>query len=99
MIPSWDHVGTPSGFDGFLHFDSSTTSGTACWMRKRIRASILPCQSGPASVRPEPGRGFAAFFGLAFRVAGFFVLFFAAIAPPTPGRRLKPARGVIHLCV
>ena len=29
MIPACDHTGTP------LHFHSSTTSGSACWMRIR----------------------------------------------------------------
>ena len=30
MIPSCDHTGTPRiEFDGFLHFTSSTTSGSA----------------------------------------------------------------------
>ncbi len=46
MIPAWDHTGTPDiEFDGFLHFTSSTTSGSACLMRIRIRASVSPCQS------------------------------------------------------
>jgi len=31
MIPACDHTGTPNiEFDGFLHFLSSTTSGSAC---------------------------------------------------------------------
>src|SRR5262245_8218407 len=46
MIPACDHTGTPNiEFDGFLHFTSSTTSGSACLMRLRIRASISPRQS------------------------------------------------------
>jgi hypothetical protein len=36
MIPACDHAGTPR------HFHSSTTSGSACLMRIRIRASISP---------------------------------------------------------
>src|SRR5262245_63710201 len=39
MIPACDHTGTP------LHFHSSTTSGSACLMRLRTRASISPRQS------------------------------------------------------
>src|SRR5438067_10360394 len=39
IIPACDHTGTP------LHFHSSTTSGSACLMRTRIRASVSPRQS------------------------------------------------------
>src|SRR3954469_24698227 len=39
IIPAWDHTGTP------LHFHSSTTSGSACLMRIRSRASVSPRQS------------------------------------------------------
>src|SRR6478672_8644009 len=39
IIPSWYHVGTPR------HFHSSTTSGSACLMSFRIRASVSPRQS------------------------------------------------------
>src|SRR5262245_46692785 len=39
MIPACDHTGTP------LHFHSSTTSGSACLMRVRRRASVSPRQS------------------------------------------------------
>ena len=50
MIPSCSHTGTPSiAFDGFLHFTSSTTSGSACLMRLRTRASVSPRQS-PSSL-------------------------------------------------
>src|SRR5438552_10086853 len=46
IIPACDHTGTPAiEFDGFLHFTSSTTSGSACLMRIRIRASVSPRQS------------------------------------------------------
>src|SRR6188508_174718 len=38
IIPACDHTGTP-------HFHSSTTSGSACLMRIRIRASVSPRQS------------------------------------------------------
>src|SRR6201998_2566256 len=43
IIPSWYHTGTP------LHFHSSTTSGSACWMSFLMRASISPRQS-PSSL-------------------------------------------------
>src|SRR3954468_11963414 len=43
MIPACDHTGTP------LHFHSSTTSGSACLMRVRPRASVSPRQS-PSSL-------------------------------------------------
>src|SRR5262245_54159927 len=39
MIPSCSHTGTP------LHFHVSTTSGSACLMRLRIRPSVSPRQS------------------------------------------------------
>src|SRR6266576_1521964 len=39
MMPACDHTGTP------LHFHSSTTSGSACLMRARTRASVSPRQS------------------------------------------------------
>src|SRR3546814_14175098 len=38
-MPACDHTGTP------LHFHSSTTSGSACLMRARTRASVSPRQS------------------------------------------------------
>ena len=39
IIPACDRAGTP------LHFHSSTTSGSACLMRIRTRASVSPRQS------------------------------------------------------
>src|SRR5437762_11793320 len=39
IIPACDHTGTPR------HFHSSTTSGSACLMRIRSRASVAPRQS------------------------------------------------------
>src|SRR5206468_2936588 len=46
MIPACDHTGTPDiEFDGFFHFNSSTTSGSACLMSIRIRASVSLRQS------------------------------------------------------
>src|SRR5262249_36257824 len=50
MMPSCSHTGTPRiAFDGFLHFTSSTTSGSASLMRVRTRASVSPRQS-PSSL-------------------------------------------------
>src|SRR5713226_1614355 len=43
MMPACSHTGTPR------HFHSSTTSGTACLMSVRTRASISPRQS-PSSL-------------------------------------------------
>src|SRR5215510_487884 len=43
MMPACSHTGTP------LHFHSSTTSGSACLMRLRTRASVSPRQS-PSSL-------------------------------------------------
>src|ERR1700723_3698348 len=43
--PSCDQTGTPAGFVGFLHFNSSTTSGSTCLMKLRIRESVEPRQS------------------------------------------------------
>src|SRR5215471_14089293 len=79
MIPACDQTGTP------LHFHSSTTSGSACLMRDRIRASVLPLQSPSslilASISREAERGFSSlallflFFMVAFlcfvRCVGF----------------------------
>src|SRR5437762_4017222 len=45
IIPACDHTGTPPGFVGLTHFNSSTTSGSACLMRARTRASVSPRQS------------------------------------------------------
>src|SRR5207237_2579340 len=60
MIPSCDQTGTPR------HFHSSTTSGSACLMRLRTRASVSPRQSLSSLILasisqpadgPEPFRG------------------------------------------
>src|SRR5690349_16491464 len=45
MMPSWDQTGTPAGLDGFLHFASSTTSGSAWRISARIRSSTSLRQS------------------------------------------------------
>src|ERR1700679_2932835 len=43
MIPSWDQT-------GISHFHSSTTSGSACLISARRRASISPRQSASSSI-------------------------------------------------
>src|SRR5215813_4083432 len=51
MMPSCSHTGTPSlEFDGFLHFTSSTTSGSASLISARTRASVSPRQSPSAAI-------------------------------------------------
>ena len=45
MIPACDQTGTPAGLEGFLHFTSSTTSGSAFLISFRIRASVSARQS------------------------------------------------------
>src|SRR5215468_269179 len=59
MIPACDQTGTPR------HFHSSTTSGSACLMRNRTRASVLPLQSPSslilASISRETERAFSSF--------------------------------------
>src|SRR5918994_3196274 len=44
MMPPCDQTGTPDGFDGFFHFNSSTTSGSACLISLRNRVSVAPRQ-------------------------------------------------------
>src|SRR5262249_28957412 len=74
MIPACDQTGTP------LHFHSSTTSGSACLMRDRIRASVLPLQSPSslilASISREAERGFSS---LALVFLFFMVAFFCFV--------------------
>src|SRR6187399_2255827 len=53
MIPACDHTGTP------LHFHSSTTSGSACLMSVRTRASASPITQLPDPRIDQPrGRVF-----------------------------------------
>ena len=50
QIGPWsDHTGTP-GLEGFLHFHSSTTSGSACLIRARRRDSFSPRQSSSSPI-------------------------------------------------
>src|SRR5689334_7569614 len=78
----------PAGLDGFLHFTSSTTSGSACLMSARMRASVLARQSLAA--------------GLAFFAAGFFAGWGLCLTLITSsatgyGARVHPER--IHLTI
>src|SRR5580704_6293585 len=65
-MPSWDQTGTP------LHFHSSTTSGTACLMRARTWASILPLQSSSSLILASISRE-----GDSPLVVGVFFIWFA----------------------
>src|SRR5262245_21329348 len=75
MIPACDHTGTPR------HFHSSTTSGSACLMSPRIRASVSPRQSSSSSTRASISRegdsprlpSFAPLFVFFMVVAAFFM--------------------------
>src|SRR5688500_4431052 len=80
-MPPCDQTGTPR------HFHSSTTSGSACLMRARTRASVLPRQSSSSLMRASISLEgscpvavfvvfFAAFFFTVFFVTFFFVTFF-----------------------
>src|SRR2546427_4894917 len=48
-MPSWDQTGTPSGREGFFHFTSSITPGSASLMRARSWPNLSPLQ--PAILR------------------------------------------------
>src|SRR5690242_3250422 len=92
MMPACSHTGTPRiPFDGFLHFTSSTTSGSACLIRFRTRSSVFPRQSLRALIRASISRdeGPAPFADLLFLlvVLAFFKIVLAAFAAPlqTPG--------------
>src|SRR5690348_3700455 len=50
MMPACDQTGTPR------HFHSSTTSGPACLMSARTRASVLPRQSSSSLMRASISR-------------------------------------------
>src|SRR5438309_4970476 len=43
-MPSWDQTGTPSGREGFFHFTSSITPGSAPLIRARSWPSLSPLQ-------------------------------------------------------
>src|SRR4030095_4755794 len=68
MIPACDHTGTPR------HFHSSTTSGSACLMSARTRASVSPPHSPSSLIRASisrEGDSPASFVPLFFVVAFF----------------------------
>src|SRR5438105_145272 len=44
MMPSCDHTGVP------IHFNSSTTCGSASWISARIRAKVFPRQSASPAI-------------------------------------------------
>src|SRR3954466_8040737 len=76
--PLCDQVGTPAGFDGFLHFRSSVISGSASRIRARSRQSSSPLQSPGLSIPSSIGfDGDSALLGW---------LFF--ISPPPPFLRI-----------
>src|SRR4249920_696423 len=75
MIPACDHTGTPR------HFHSSTTSGSACLMRLRTRASVSPRQSPSSLIRASicregefPFPSFAPLFRFFMGVAAFVMV-------------------------
>src|SRR5205807_2193956 len=79
IIPACDHTGTP------LHFHSSTTSGSACLMRIRTRASVSPRQSLSALIlasisregESPPFPTFEALFIFFMVVVAFFMVVLA----------------------
>src|SRR3954470_21290148 len=75
MIPACSHTGTPR------HFHSSTTSGSACLMRARTWASVLPLQSPSSLILASISRD----GGSLLVVAVFLVvaLFFILLASPS----------------
>src|SRR5690349_14183445 len=68
MMPSCDHTGTPR------HFHSSTTSGSACLISARTRASISPRQSLSSLIRASIKREGDAVLVAAVFFTGFFIL-------------------------
>src|SRR5262249_17592143 len=103
MIPSCSHTGTPRiEFDGFLHFTSSTTSGSASLMSFRTRASVSPRQSLSALILASISRegeapAFASFeplclFFMLMLVVAFFMV---TVARPTLEYRCS-ALGALH---
>src|SRR5882757_7775186 len=76
MMPACDHTGTP------LHFHSSTTSGSACLMSIRTRASVSPRQSLSSLILPSiscegaspPSRSDESLFVFFMVVVAFFMV-------------------------
>src|SRR6266581_8290779 len=89
MIPACSHTGTP------LHFHSSITSGSACLMSVRTRASVSPRQS-PSSLilasisREGESPPFPSFEPLFFTIVVAF--FMVAVAPLTS--LMAPSGGI-----
>src|SRR5258705_3266688 len=82
IIPACDHTGTP------LHFHSSTTSGSACLMRFRTRASVSPRQSLSSLILPSISREgesppVPSFEPLFFFFMGVVAFFMVVVARPS----------------
>src|SRR6516225_2235472 len=83
MMPACSHTGTPR------HFHCSTTSGTACLMIARTRASVSPRQSPSSLILPSisregesPAFSVAAVFLAA--IVAFFMSKLRSHTQPTP---------------
>src|SRR5450432_227520 len=97
MMPAYSQTGTPR------HFHSSTTAGSACLMRARTCASILPRQSPNSLILASISRDGDSALGVALLVVVVFfvVLFFILLAPglsslarvAMTGHPRQPARG------
>src|SRR4051812_31221203 len=71
MMPASSHTGTPR------HFHSSTTSGTACLISARIRASVLPLQSPSSLILASISREGDSPLAVALLVVALFFILFA----------------------
>src|SRR4051812_1241918 len=86
IMPPCDHTGTPCiEFDGFRHFTSSTTRGSACLMSFRTPASIWLRQSLSssflASINGDRGSTrFSSFDSLFLFLTAALVLFMVVVA-------------------
>src|SRR5882757_5059107 len=100
MIPACDHTGTPR------HFHSSTTSGSACLMSVRTRASVSPRQS-PSSLilasisREGESPAVASFEPLFFMLVAFFMVVVARhssieSSPSSGPAPAGPLAGLLH---
>src|SRR6516162_5919922 len=78
ISPSRDHTGTP------LHFQSSTTSGSACLIRARTWESVLPLQSSSSLILASISREGDSLL----LVAPFFILFATPSAVVSTLRRV-----------
>src|SRR3954470_24023502 len=85
MMPSCSHTGTPSiPFDGFRHFTSSSTSGSACLMMARTRASVSPRQSPSFLIRASirlAGESFPVVCAALFFVVAFVMMVSPVLHP------------------